>query len=241
MFETTALIGVSVFAGALASITGFGVGSLLTPVFLWWLAPHEAVAAVGIPHVVATGARCMNLRREVDFKLLYNFGLASAIGGLAGAVVQGRFGSRILTAVLGVLLILSGFSELRRRAFPIPDATSWRMVGGLLSGFFGGLVGNQGGIRSAALLGFRLDPKKFVATATAVALIVDSVRLPFYLMNYHHALRGVALQVALSTVGVFIGTFWGVKILKQIPEQSFRQIVGVLLIVLGISLAMGVM
>lgn len=50
-------------------------------------------------------------------------------------------------------------------------------------GILGGLVGTQGGIRAVALLGFELSKETFVATATAVALIVDGIRAPIYLVS----------------------------------------------------------
>ena len=52
---------------------------------------------------------------------------------------------------------------------------------GLVSGFFGGVAGNQGGLRAAALSAFRLSPGAFVATATATGLLVDAARAPVYL------------------------------------------------------------
>jgi uncharacterized membrane protein YfcA len=75
---------------------------------------------------------------------------------------------------------------------------------------FGGLVGNQGGIRAAALLGFRLSARAFVATATASALFVDAARVPIYVLTARPVLAStVALWVAAS-IGVTIGTFIGV-------------------------------
>ncbi|MGH7630937.1 MAG: TSUP family transporter [Gemmatimonadales bacterium] len=104
--------------------------------------------------------------------------MASAIGGLAGATLQSRLGSTVLTLVLATLLVLAGSSELARRPVPLPQTPFWRLVGGVLSGIFGGLVGNQGGIRAAALLGFQLPARPLVATATAAALLVDMARVP---------------------------------------------------------------
>jgi uncharacterized membrane protein YfcA len=56
-------------------------------------------------------------------------------------------------------------------------------IAGALSGLLGGLVGNQGGLRSAALLGFDLSKRSFVATATAVGLLVDGARMPVYVVT----------------------------------------------------------
>lgn len=171
----------SVLGGAVAAVSGFGIGSLLTPFLLLSFPAAEAVAIVAIPHVVATTVRLWRLRGDIDRPTFKQFGIASAVGGLAGAALQPVLGSGSLTLVLAVLLLAAGGSELLRRPVPLPRTPFWRLAGGTLSGMFGGLVGNQGGIRSAALLGFRLETTALVATSTASALLVDAARVPIYL------------------------------------------------------------
>jgi hypothetical protein len=143
----------------------------------------------------------------------------------------------MLTLVLGALLLAAGTSELVRRPVPLPATPFWRLAGGTLSGVFGGLVGNQGGIRSAALLGFQLNTTTLVATATASALLVDAARVPIYLVVSGDVLAvNVSLWLA-GTAGVVVGTFVGVPLLGRIPPRLYRQMVGFLLVVLGLSLA----
>ena len=101
---------------------------------------------------------------------------------------------------------------------------------------FGGLVGNQGGIRAAALLGFKLRPRQLVATATASALLVDAARVPIYFMSAGSAIaQGTRLWLVVS-VGVSVGTLIGVPVLSRIPERMYRRLVGGLLLVLGLTL-----
>ena len=71
--------------------------------------------------------------------------------------------------MFGFLLLLAGFSELTGWMERVRWGRRAAWVSGLLSGAFGGLVGNQGSIRSAAMLGFQVPKQSFVATATAVA------------------------------------------------------------------------
>jgi uncharacterized membrane protein YfcA len=142
----------------------------------------------------------------------------------------------VLTIVLAVLLSLAGISELLRRPVPLPQTPAWRVIGGVLSGVFGGLVGNQGGIRAAALLGFDLAPRTLVATATASALLVDAARLPIYFMTAGSVIAASATLWLIATAGVTIGTFIGVPILGRIPASAYRRLVGVLLLLLGASL-----
>jgi uncharacterized membrane protein YfcA len=226
----------SVLGGAVAAVSGFGIGSLLTPFLLLSFSAAEAVAIVAVPHAVATTVRFWRLRSDVHRATFRQFGIASAVGGLAGALLQPVLGSAALTVVLAVLLLAAGGSELLRRPVPLPATPFWRLAGGTLSGVFGGLVGNQGGIRSAALLGFRLETRALVATATASALLVDAARVPIYV-----ALRASVLEATVplwlaGTAGVVAGTFLGVPLLGRIPPGLYRRLVGGLLLALGLSL-----
>jgi hypothetical protein len=226
-----------VAGGGGAAVSGFGIGSLLTPFLLIAFPAAEAVAIVSVPHAVATTVRLWRLRADIDRPTFRQFGIASAVGGLAGAALQPVLGSGALTLVLAVLLLGAGSSELLRRPVPLPATPFWRLAGGTLSGVFGGLVGNQGGIRSAALLGFRLQTKALVATATASALLVDAARVPIYLWLRGDVIAATVPLWTAGTVGVVVGTFLGVPLLGRVPPALYRQIVGFLLVALGISLA----
>src|SRR6185312_2326472 len=134
---------VGLAAGAIASVAGFGIGSLLTPTFALETGTRLAVAAVAIPHVVATFQRFWLLRRHVDRRVLLGFGLASAAGGLAGALAHVRLASRVLEMVFGALLLVAAFAEFSGWMMNVRWGRRAAWVAGALSGAFGGLVGNQ--------------------------------------------------------------------------------------------------
>ena len=226
----------AVVAGAIAAVSGFGIGSLLTPILMLSMPTAHAVAVVAIPHALATTIRFFRLRSDVHLPTFKQFGIASAAGGLMGAALQSRLASPALTIVLASLLVLAGATELARRRVPLPETGAWRLLGGTLSGFFGGLVGNQGGIRAAALLGFQLQPRQIVATATASALLVDAARVPIYFLTAGPVIGGATRLWIAASVGVTIGTFLGVPVLSRIPESRYRRLVGALLLLLGLSL-----
>ena len=98
----------------------------------------------------------------------------------------------------------------------------------------GGLVGNQGGIRSAALLGYDLSPAAFVATATAAGVIVDLARMPVYIVTERTRLLQETGLIAIAVTGVVAGTFVGQRLLKRLPEAQFRRVVGLLVLLLGL-------
>jgi len=233
LFDAFVLI-VSVLAAAVASITGFGIGSLLTPTLAIATGTKVAVAAVSLPHFIGTAIRFAMLRASVDRRVLWRFGIASAAGGLTGALLHRSLGSPWLSAVFGLLLLFVAVSELTGLARRMQFHGAVSLVAGALSGLLGGLVGNQGGIRSAALMGFDLPKKTFVATATAVGLFVDLARMPVYLVTEGSEIWDVGRMVAVATTGVVVGTLFGGRLLSRIPESKFRIIVAAILAALGL-------
>jgi uncharacterized protein len=230
----------AIVAGAIAALAGFGIGSVLTPLLALSVGTKEAVVAVSIPHLVATALRFWDLRSSIDRTVLKNFGIASAAGGLLGAVLGSRFSSPVLGYILGVLLVFAGLTGLigisQRMRFGQKEA--W--LGGAVSGVLGGLVGNQGGVRSAALLGFNLQARAFVATATAIALIVDGARMPVYFFSSPATVERLWLSIVAMVAGGAIGTIAGGRVLSRIPELYFRRLVSLLILALGVVMLSGI-
>jgi uncharacterized protein len=236
MWWDALVVAVSVVAGGLASVTGFGIGSLLTPMLALQMNTRLAVAAVSVPHVIGTALRFWFLSGDVDRKVLLNFGLTSAAGGLIGALLNRWASNRSLTVVLGLLLLFAAAGQVSRLANRMRFRGHVAWIAGAISGLLGGLVGNQGGLRSAALLGFDLPKKHFVATATAIGLMVDAARMPVYLATQHEEMARVWVSIALATIGVAAGTLVGSRILGRIPEMWFRRVLALVLACLGCAL-----
>lgn len=228
------LAAVALVGGAIAAVAGFGIGSVLTPALALETGTKLAVAAVAIPHFVGTLQRFWLLRAHVERRLLLGFGLASAAGGLAGALANTWLSSRLLGVVFGALLILAATAEFTGWIQKLHWGSRAAWIAGMLSGAFGGLVGNQGGIRSAAMLGFEVPKESFVATATAIALFVDVARLPVYLATEWREIAGIWPLLAIATLGVVVGTALGTRLLGRLPQRAFRRVVAGLLLALGI-------
>jgi uncharacterized protein len=227
-------IAVAVISSAIASVTGFGIGSLLTPVLAIDLGIKLAVAVVAIPHFVATAVRFFTLYRKADRHLLVRFGLASAFGGLAGALINTYISAAPLVIIFGLLLAFAGWGSVTGRANQFRLRGRWALAAGGLSGLLGGMVGNQGGIRSAALLGSHLDKESLVATATAIALLVDVARTPVYLVTQGSDVLSQWPLILSLCGGVVVGTFLGWRLLLRIREAWFRRIVGIVVLLLGL-------
>lgn len=243
MFETgflVLMVVVAALAGGIAAVSGFGIGSLLTPLLALRVGTKLAVAAVSVPHVMATGFRFWLMRKHIDRRLLWSFGLMSVAGGLLGAILQIYVNSPVLTAIFGVLLILTGVMGLTGLSERVRFKGWVGWVAGMVSGILGGLVGNQGGIRSAAMLRYDVPRQAFVATATAVGLIVDGARMPVYLMTQGDKIAGLWPVLVAATVGALTGTVCGERILKRIPEPIYRRLISMMVMALGVYMLLRV-
>ena len=225
---------VATVAGAVASLAGFGIGSLLTPLLAVKTGIGIAVAGVAIAHFIGTALRFLLLKKSLNRRIFLSFGLTSAAGGLVGALLHNTFQNIVLTIIFGCLLVFAGMLGLTG----LSDKLSFKGIivwlAGGISGLFGGLVGNQGGIRSAALLGFKLDKDQFVATATGIALMVDVARVPVYIAFQGAQIASIWQFILIATIGVVVGTIGGKKILEKLPEYIFKKIVASIILLVGI-------
>lgn len=233
MWFEALLLAASVVAGAIAALAGFGIGSLVTPILALQVDTRLAVAAVAVPHAIGTALRLWFVAGAIDRRVFWQFGLTSAAGGLTGALLYGRASNRWLAVVFGCLLLFAAASQASGLAQRMRFRGHIAWIAGAASGFLGGLVGNQGGIRSAALVGFDLPKERFVATATAIGIVVDAARMPVYLAMQYDALSAIWPWIVLAAIGVTAGTVLGTRVLAWIPEVLFRRLLAALLAILG--------
>lgn len=102
---------VAIIAGGIASIAGFGIGSFVTPLLAFKTGISVAVAGISIAHFVGTALRFFVLRKYINKKILLSFGLTSAAGGLAGALLHSVLYSIVLVIIFSCLLIFAGIME----------------------------------------------------------------------------------------------------------------------------------
>jgi uncharacterized membrane protein YfcA len=236
MLFLASVFALGVLSGATAAVVGFGIGSLMTPFLLTRLQPTLAVAAVALPHLVATAIRFIQHRRAIDRAVILRFGLPSAGGGLIGAFLLGAMDDAWLFVLLGTLLVATAVANLTSGFGGWRPRPAGAVVLGALSGLFGGLAGNQGGLRAAGLLAFDLSPRAYLATGTAVALLIDAARTPVYLLRAGGELVGLATPIAVATAGCVIGTMLGERIFLGMSSTVYRRVVGAAVGMLGLWL-----
>lgn len=229
-----AVLFIAVAAGATASVVGFGIGSLLTPLFALRFGIDAAIVAVVLPHLVGGLLRGWRLRHAVDGSVLLRFGVLSAAGGLAGAFLFAQLSSTALTRTLGVLLLMTAVAGIIGWSQRWKPRSVFVWMLGAVSGFFGGIVGNQGGLRAAALFTFGLAPTAFVATSTVIGVFVDLARIPVYLREAGHYVVALWPLVIVAIIGVLAGTLAGERLLFGLSPARFRIVISIAVGVLGV-------
>ena len=224
---------IAFFAAGLAPLSGFGLGTILTPVFLLFYEPKVAIFLVAVVHLLNGLLKFVIFRKHVDFEILKRFGILALIGAFIGAFGQARVDGIWLKKLIGIVLIYLGFQEWfpKKAQFSFPKFLD--PVGGFLSGLLGGLVGNQGAIRSAFLLNYPMTKESFIATGVVLACIIDIVRIPVYWMSYEGAIFDARTLILLIVV-TFAGTFTGSLLLKRFSASGFKKSVSVLVILMGV-------
>lgn len=247
---------VALIAALLTLFSGFGLGTLLLPAFL--LCFHDAslaVAATAVVHLANNLFKAGLIGRHAAVSPVLRFGIPAALSAFAGAWLLGRLefaveGIRytaaghpfIITpvgAVMGGMMILFAALELSPRARAWSFAPRWLILGGVLSGFFGGLSGHQGALRAAFLNRCGLDKNQFVATGVACAVIVDVVRLAVYGTGPLVQASSRAGLVGFAILAAFIGSYAGARLLGKTTLAGVQRAVGIGLLLIGTGTVLG--
>ncbi|UYN97049.1 MAG: TSUP family transporter [Enhydrobacter sp.] len=257
VIAATALI-----VSGLTLFSGFGLGTILMPAFALFFPVSVAIPATAVVHLVNNLFKLFLVGRQADWKVVARFGLPAALAAVAGAWLLGQLGGLPVLArygllgeareiepvklVIGVVIVAFALLELSPRFAELSFPPRYLAAGGLVSGFFGGLSGNQGAFRSAFLLKAGLDKEAFVATGVVTAVVVDTVRLfvyglSFYATNFAAISGDVAGVVATAIVAAAVGAWLGARLLKKVTLRLVQLVVAFMMIVVGLGLASGVL
>jgi uncharacterized membrane protein YfcA len=245
----------------LTLISGFGLGTLLMPVFALFYPVAVAVAATALVHLANNLVKLVALARQADWRVVASFGIPSTIFAVVGAWLLTRLarlpvvysyalgGQRhavtVVALVVGVLIIIFALIELLPARREVELGRRWLPLGGVLSGFFGGLSGHQGAPRAAFLARAGLSPPAFIATNAVCAVIVDVARLVVYgISAYEGAFgriheAGLAGLVIAGVIAATAGSLVGLRFVPKVTLRSLHVVVGGLLIVIGLALVTG--
>lgn len=225
-------------AAGIGTITGFGTSTILIPVLVMFFPPVDAILLVSIIHWFGNVWKILLFRKGFDIRLIVWFGFIGLITSYLGAFISLGANEQILLRILGVFLALYALFLLFQSKFKIPSSNFIALSGGALSGFFAGMFGIGGAIRSVFLSAFDLPKAVFIATAGAIGIMVDSTRILAYFIGGTTLPRELWYGLLLFIPISFIGAQMAKRIVDRIPQTQFRIIVAVSLLLVGFKLVL---
>ena len=241
----------------LTFFSGFGLGTILLPVFALFFPVEIAIALTGVVHFTNNLFKITLVGRNTDRDVLLRFGIPAVVASFAGAwlmlrltgmqaLLQYNFLGKeaVITPVkliIAVLLIIFSVMEIVPQSGKMQFNRKLLPVGGVLSGFFGGLAGIQGAVRSAFLIKSGLSKESYIATGVVIASLVDITRLSVYISRFRASgIKENIVLVISATLAAMAGAFIGSRLLKKITLRFIQILVGVMLIVISIALGAGI-
>ena len=244
-------------ASFLTFFSGFGLATLLTPVMLAFFPVEVAIALTGIVHLLNNFFKIGLVWKHINWKIAIRFGIFAAAGAFIGALVLAyisarnigysyMIGDRIISTslvklVIAVLLIVFVLIEFFPRLKMLKLNKDLIYGGGFASGFFGGLSGHQGALRSAFLISFGLTKEQFIATGIVIACFIDITRLSVYFSSLStDYIYGNSTVLIIAVLAAFLGAFAGNKMMKKMTYSFIQKFVLIAILLFSIALGMGV-
>jgi uncharacterized protein len=252
----------ALFVSALTLFSGFGLGTILMPAFALFFPIPVAVAATAVVHLANNVFKIILVGRDANMGVVFRFALTAALAAIPGAWLLGwlswmpaitsyeigeqTFDLTLLKLVIGLLIISFALFDLMPVLQKLAFDRKYLPLGGMLSGFFGGLSGHQGAMRSAFLMKSGLEKEVFIGTNAVSAFIVDIVRLAvygiaFYAADFAEVAGDIWSLVLLAIVFAFAGSFIGSRLLKKVTLRFVQYLVGTMLLLVGVGLMTGLL
>ncbi len=246
----------ALITSGLTLFSGFGLGTLLMPVFAIFFPVEVAIALTAIVHFLNNVFKLFLVGKFTDKDVLLRFGIPAIIFSYLGAkmllLLSGLrpvaayelfgyfFDVTPVKVVIAVLLVMFSITELTPGLANISLKRKYLPVGGILSGFFGGFSGNQGALRSPFLLKAGLSREGYIATGAVISCLVDITRLSIYVTHFFEAsgIENLDLLVT-ATASAFFGAFLGARYMKKVTMRSIRILVSIMLLGIAVGLGFG--
>lgn len=223
-------------AAAVGTMTGFGTSTIMIPVLAVFLPPVEAIFLVAIIHWFGNVWKVTLFRSGFNWRLLLLFGVVGLATSYLGAFLSVGADETLLLRLLGAFLAAYAFFLMIQTRFKIPALNIAAVSGGALSGFFAGMFGIGGAIRSAFLSAYDLPKEVYIATAGAIGLLVDSTRIITYFTGGATLPKELWYGLLLFIPVSFVGAQVAKSVVDKIPQARFRIVVAIFLFAIGLKL-----
>ena len=247
----------ALIGSGLTLFSGFGLGTILVPVFGLFFPIEIAIMLTAIVHFLNNLFKLFLLGKNANRNVVLRFGIPAIAFAFLGAyllslltemhaVFDYQIGNHTfeimpIKLIIGIVLLFFSLFELIPSLSKLQFDQKYLPLGGILSGFFGGLSGNQGALRAAFLIRANLSPQSYIATGVVIACLIDISRLFIYskeIIIHHNQFDYILLSSA--TLSAFIGAYFGNKLLKKVTIKNLQTLVAIMLILFALLLILGV-
>lgn len=258
--EYLIICSVTLLISIITLLSGFGLGTVLVPVFAIFFPLPLAIASTAIIHLFNNVFQACIVGKFANRSIVLKFGIPAAIAALIGGFLLSyfanlppifshqfsalKFNITVIGLIVGVMVILSSLFELIPKLANLSVPSQYVPLGGILSGFFGGLSGNQGTLRSAFLIKSGLNKAQFIGTSVICSVIVDTARILVYGFAMYNQQLGNVSDIAplliAACLTAFLGSYIGSRVMHKITFKTLQILVGVMLLVLGFVIIFGI-
>ena len=248
---------VTFFAAILTFFSGFGLATILTPVMLLFFPPEIAIFLTGIIHFLNNIYKLTIVGKKINISVIIKFGVPAILASYIGSstlffISESTFFTHNLFThtteisyvdfTIPIILILFALIDLIPFLQKIKFNNSVLPLGGFLSGFFGGLTGNQGALRSAFLIKLNLDKTVFIATTVVISFFVDLTRVSVYLFKVNGLdISNYFIVGSFAVASAILGSLIGNKLLKKVTLGFIRNLVAMMILIIATLLMIGLL
>lgn len=258
--EYLIICSVTLLISVLTLLSGFGLGTILVPVFAIFFPLPLAIASTAVIHLLNSIFQVGLVGQFANRSTVLKFGIPASVAALIGAFLlnyfsnlapivsyqfhQLKFNITIIGLIVGIMVIVSSLFELVPKLANLSVPSKYIPLGGVLSGFFGGLSGNQGTLRSAFLIKSGLNKEQFIGTTVICSILVDIPRIFVYGFAMYNRqfgnIRNTAALLIAASLTAFLGSYIGSKLMHKITFKTLQVLVGLMLLILGIAIILGI-
>jgi uncharacterized membrane protein YfcA len=223
-------------ASVIGATTGFGISTVMIPVVLLFYPLSQTLLFVGIIHWFGNMWKLLLFRRGIRWRLILSFGIPGIAASLLGASLVFEVSASLLSRILAVFVIIYVVYLFVNPSFKVKENSASAVSGGALSGFFAGIFGMGGAVRSLFLSAFDLPKSVYIATGGAIALVIDTTRLTTYLLHGERLEKLILWGMLIFIPASFLGAKTAQLIVNKIPQKYFRVVVVVFLLLVAVKL-----
>lgn len=219
----------------LGTLAGFGSSVIFVPLAEFFYSASLVLSLTSILHVFSNTSKVWLFWKHIDRRLFLLYGIPSLILTIIGAYLTGIYAFEYIEWGLSIFLIIFSLLFLLYPHLKLKASNTNAILSGGVAGFLAGFMGTGGAIRGMSLVAFDLGKSAFVGTSAAIDFGVDLSRMLIYFQNGFFE-TSYLIYIPLLFIASFLGSYLGKQLLHRISQESFKKLVLLLLLAIGIAM-----